>query len=283
MSRIIDQVFREVCLDERIPDGIFDMSNNLHMEVLRENLTDQGIALNDVKSIHNKMLEGKYPERQAYNKDGLLVTFPTPAHKQRALQRGTHFEQDPTHGRGPSAFGTNPSTVPSQPEKPAPEKPMAPTPEKPEPKPAPQQGEPPQNPAPAQPSPQSDQGSSLPASDSPAQAPAPSGGGGGQSSPSSLPASDSQDPEGQQQLAVEPPPAQQQAPNPPPNFNTTKSPQERAAEAQVVKQMMKGGEMNPSFTPTLNERRYIELNRIFDFAKQMGYTEGLKVISEALR
>jgi hypothetical protein len=264
MATIFDRILSEVCLDERIPDGTFDMSNNLHMEVLRENLSDQGIALNDVKHIHNKMLEGKFPERQAYNKDGLLVTFPTPAHKHRAIQRRTHFEQDPTAGQAqpqtnPNVFGGGqpPAEKPSSTAPPAAKKPA--------------------------PEPATDQGSSLPASDSSAPAPAPSGGG-APSSPSSLPSSDSSSPDNQQTLEVEPPPAQQQqAPNPPPNFNTTKTPEERAAEAQVVKQLMKGGDNNPSFMPTLNERRYLELTRIFNFAKEMGYTEALKVISEALK
>ena len=30
-----------------------------------------------------------------YNKDGLLVTFPSPEYKQRAIARGTHFEKNP--------------------------------------------------------------------------------------------------------------------------------------------------------------------------------------------
>jgi hypothetical protein len=41
------------------------------------------------------MVEGKYPERQAFNKDGVLVTFPTPQHKAKAISRGTHFEENP--------------------------------------------------------------------------------------------------------------------------------------------------------------------------------------------
>lgn len=44
--------------------------------------------------------EGKYPERQAYNKDGWLVTFPSKEYRDRAIQRGTHFTSDPTHGKG---------------------------------------------------------------------------------------------------------------------------------------------------------------------------------------
>jgi hypothetical protein len=46
------------------------------------------------------MDEGKYPERQAYNKDGWLVTFPSGEYKQRAIKKGTHYGSDPTHGKG---------------------------------------------------------------------------------------------------------------------------------------------------------------------------------------
>jgi hypothetical protein len=48
--------------------------------------------------------EGKYPERQAYNADGLLVTFPTPEYKQRAIARGTHFEKNPKAGQAAPIF-----------------------------------------------------------------------------------------------------------------------------------------------------------------------------------
>jgi hypothetical protein len=45
--------------------------------------------------MNNNVLEGKYPERQAYNAKGILVTFPNPEYKTAALARGTHFEVDP--------------------------------------------------------------------------------------------------------------------------------------------------------------------------------------------
>lgn len=272
MSTIIDRILDEVCLDERIPDGVFDMENNAHMEVLRENLSDNyGLELNDVKDIHNKMLEGKYPERQAYNKDGLLVTFPTPQHKQRAIQRGTHFEQDPTKG-APNVFGGQAAPGAQQPAQQPSQPPPAPEP-KAEPKAEPQA-------APKEPAPSA--GSSLPPSDSQPSAPAqPSGPVAGKSSPSNLPASDqpAQAP-APSPLAVEPP-AASQAPAPPPNFETPKPPQTRSAEAQVVKQMM-GGDNDNNVQPTLAEKRYIELNRVFNFAKQMGYTEAMSVLSEAM-
>lgn len=293
MSNIIDRILAEVCLDERIQDGIFDMSNNSHMEALRESMTDKfGISLNDSLSIHNKMVEGKYPERQAYNKDGLLVTFPTPQHKARAIQRGTHFEQDPSKG-AQNVFGGQPApaggqpaaapaapaapATPAAPEQPAPnvfagdQKPAAPAPEK------------PAAPAGGQSSP-----SSLPASDTPPPAPAassaPSGGGGG----SSLPASDVPPPAnpGEPQLAVEPSapetPGQPATPIPPPNFEAPKSPAVRAAEAQAVKQMMSGNNNDPSLSPTMPLNVTEQMIGVYNFAKQMGYNSAMKLISEAM-
>lgn len=301
MSNIIDRILAEVCLDERIQDGVFDLSNNAHMDVLRESLTDNyGVKLNDVRGIHNKMVEGKYPERQAYNKDGLLVTFPTPQHKAKAISRGTHFEQDPNKGQSnvfgggqqPPAGGQPPAAggATAAPEQPAPnvfdKEPAAPSPasEKPA--------------APAAQAPPGGQASpsSLPKSDSPPPAPAaPAAPAGGSSGGSSLPTSDiaqttqaaASDTQG---LEVEPAaptkPGQPEAPAPPPNFNNPKPPEQRAAEAKVVKQMMSGDPNNPSLSPTMpvnvNERRYIELNRVYNFAREMGYAKAMEVISEAM-
>ncbi len=266
MSNIIDRILAEVCLDDRIPDGIFDMFNNLHMEVLRENLMDNhNIALNDVKEIHNKMLEGKFPERQAYNKDGLLVTFPTPQHKQRAIQRGTHFEQNPVKAQTNVFGGQPPAAQPAPPAQP----PAA-------------QSEPSATP-PATPSPQSD-ASQLPPSDSTPQAPTQSAT--PSASPSSLPASATPTAVSDKQpLAVEPSGANQSptAPVPPPTVNVPKSSQQRAAEATVVKQMMNGDDNNQALLPTMNEQRFNELSETYLYAKRMGYQVAMKVLAEAIK
>lgn len=95
MSNILDRVFNEVCLDERITDGIFQMENATHMDALREYFLKKGVPKEAAIHVTNRMVEGKYPERQAYNRDGILVTFPTPQHKARAIARGTHFEKNP--------------------------------------------------------------------------------------------------------------------------------------------------------------------------------------------
>ena len=114
MANIVDRVFGEVCLDERIKDGIFRMEEEEHMNALRDYFVKRGIAKEAAVSVTNRMVEGKYPERQAYNKDGILVTFPTPQHKAKAIQRGTHFEKNPAPQ----------NTTPPRPEAEPAEKPM---------------------------------------------------------------------------------------------------------------------------------------------------------------
>lgn len=95
MSNIVDRVFAEVCLDERIKDGIFRLEEEEHMNALRDYFIKKGVAQEAAVHVTNRMVEGRFPERQAYNKDGILVTFPTPQHKAKAIQRGTHFEKNP--------------------------------------------------------------------------------------------------------------------------------------------------------------------------------------------
>jgi hypothetical protein len=95
MFTVIDKIFSDVCLDERVSGGIFKMEEETHMDALRARLIQRGLTNEESVQITNRMLEGRFPERQAYNKDGVLVTFPTPQHKQRAIQRGTHMEKSP--------------------------------------------------------------------------------------------------------------------------------------------------------------------------------------------
>lgn len=92
---MIEEFLNTICLDERIEDGIFDIENTYHMDILQEYLIKSGVSKEDSIICRNSILEGKYPERQAYNVNGLLVTFPTPEYKQRAIARGTHFEENP--------------------------------------------------------------------------------------------------------------------------------------------------------------------------------------------
>lgn len=122
-----DKLLNRICLDERIQDGTFMMENDGHMDILQEYLQKYGLTKEEAEGVRNKMLEGKFPERQAYNKNGLLVTFPTPEYKKRAMDRGTHFEQDPTKKAPNISFdGQTPAapTAPATPTPPAAPKPI---------------------------------------------------------------------------------------------------------------------------------------------------------------
>lgn len=112
--RNVSEILSDVCLDERVENGIFDMANNVHMNILREKLAGAGFAFNETVEMSNKVLEGKYPERQAYNAKGILVTFPNPEYKKAAIARGTHFEEDPTKGQSNIDFNEPSPQTPVQ-------------------------------------------------------------------------------------------------------------------------------------------------------------------------
>jgi hypothetical protein len=118
MKEIYNKVLEAVAIDPRLDTGIFDVLNNDHLSVFREYLVKEGISEDTAIAASNKLAEaGRFPERQAYNKDGLLVTFPSPEHKQRAIARGTHFERNPKSAQV-NIFGAE--TQPQQPAQPAP-------------------------------------------------------------------------------------------------------------------------------------------------------------------
>lgn len=94
---------------------------------LYNSLISNGLNEEDAYSVASIIAEkGKHPERQAYNKNGLLVTFPTPEYKARAIAKGTHFEKNPKAGQSnlfgggqqapnqpaPNAGGTTPASSP---------------------------------------------------------------------------------------------------------------------------------------------------------------------------
>jgi hypothetical protein len=108
-SNIFEKVLNNISLDPRIKDGMFSIEQNEHMDVLREYLAKKGIEESSIIEFANKVVEGKYPERQAYNAKGILVTFPTPEYKKAAIDRGTHFEEDPTK-RQSNLFQQQPQT-----------------------------------------------------------------------------------------------------------------------------------------------------------------------------
>ena len=205
---LAEKVLNNVSLDPRIEDGIFSIEDNAHMDVLREYFVNHGIDEELARDYCNTVLEGKYPERQAYNQKGILVTFPTPEYKQKAIQRGTHFEKDPTKGQS-NLFGGGQQAP--QPGQQAPQAPVAP-----EPKPG--EGAPktslPLSQAGGAPPPQSD----TPKPDQPAPVPTTTAAPQQTQTPTTP--------------VVEP---EEPAPAPPP-----KSDAEKEADKQVIKTMLKG-------------------------------------------
>lgn len=101
ISKLIEDLVTECECDNRIETGIFDIYNAEHLVVLSEHMAGHGISESVVESTIESMIgEGKYPERQAYNKDGWLVTFPSKEYRDAAIKKRSHFTSDPTHGKG---------------------------------------------------------------------------------------------------------------------------------------------------------------------------------------
>lgn len=102
ISEILENLITECECDNRISTGIFDVYNTDHLVVLSEHMQKYGISESTIESAIESMAlgEGKYPERQAFNKEGWLVTFPSKEYRDAALKKGTHSVSDPTHGKG---------------------------------------------------------------------------------------------------------------------------------------------------------------------------------------
>ncbi len=113
-KKLLEKIINDVSLDERVSNGMFSIEEDAHMDALREYLSKKGLDEESVRSFSNRVLEGKYPERQAYNAKGILVTFPTPEYKAEAIKRGTHFEKDPTKGQS-NLFGGGGNPAPASP------------------------------------------------------------------------------------------------------------------------------------------------------------------------
>lgn len=289
MSDFVDKILLDVCLDDRIPDAIFDMGNSTHMQVLFENLVDNGVNINDARMVHNKMVEGKYPERQAYNRDGLLVTFPTPAHKQKAIQRGTHFEEDPTK-KDSNVFGANgpqqgqPQQSNSLPQDTTPSSTPGPNAKVDTTPPQSSNGEPSQLPA-SDSGPESSGTNEEPSNGEPSQLPASDSSNNSESpatdnSISNIPPSAPPTPPppaptgpGGQKLEVEPSAASNQK-SPPPNFDIPKTPEQKVAEADYIKKIMSGSAGNDQ---TLSLTEQIALVEVF--CKERKYNKALNVIN----
>jgi hypothetical protein len=89
-------LINDICCDGRIKDGVFDVKNQEHVFVLQEYLETLGYDVNFVVDKTSNLFEaGRFPDRQAYNKDGILVTFPSKEYRDRAVNKGTHFAENP--------------------------------------------------------------------------------------------------------------------------------------------------------------------------------------------
>lgn len=102
ISKFIDDVLLESALDSRINDGMIDLTKFEHIDVVYEVLQNKGFDEESADQLLEGMLavEGKYPDRQAFNKEGWLVTFPSKEYRDVAIKKGTHSISDPTHGKG---------------------------------------------------------------------------------------------------------------------------------------------------------------------------------------
>lgn len=99
-SAIIEQLLLEVCAHPKVADGVVNFETQEHVDALIEVLKKTSMPVESIKSITNALNEGRHPERQAYNREGFLVTFPTPEYKKQALASGEYTNQDPTNGKG---------------------------------------------------------------------------------------------------------------------------------------------------------------------------------------
>ncbi len=101
IKSLISNIVTEAALDSRIPDGIVNLDNIDHIQVVAERIYDTVLDEDIVNEFLSFILnEGKHPERQAFNKDGWLVTFPSKEYRDAAIKKGTHSISDPTHGKG---------------------------------------------------------------------------------------------------------------------------------------------------------------------------------------
>lgn len=251
MSNVLDRVFNDVCLDERITDGVFRMEETSHMDALRDYFLKKGVTREAAVHVTNRMVEGRFPERQAYNKDGILVTFPTPQHKARAIARGTHFEKNP-----------HPQVYKPETEEPK----QAPPGSKPEP------GE----------LPPDDDDDDKHGKDDDDDDDDIGGGGshGGRKEPTIF--------QGDKQLAVEPPrgdtpeqPPQPPSPTIPP---APRTPQRVAAEKEVVRQILAtddAGLSNPAIPVTSVVKE--QLQELFKKADELGLREAVKFLSHYVK
>ena len=257
MSQLIEKILRDISADDRISDGIFRIENDTHMGVLRDYFIKRGLTHEVAVHISNRMTEGKFPEKQAYNRDGVLCTFPTPQHKSRAIARGTHFEKNPVPQVQQQRDAAN--SEPAQ----------APPGSKPEP------GELP-------PDDDEDDKDTDADDDTDVGGGGRHGGGGGGNDGGDGGGSVFQ---GDKQLAIEPPRGEEQeAPQPPqPTVPPApRTPQRIAAEKEIVRQIM--GTDNTTLSNIggpigVNEELHCQLQKLYKAADEMGLREAIKFLT----
>lgn len=117
-------VLNDVCCDNRIKNGTIDLKNPDHVFVLQEYLEKYGYDIDLVVERTAMLFEkGRFPERQAYNADGILVTFPNKQYRDRAVRKGTHFAENPKKSQA-NIFAQQTDTSTTNQESPKPEEPQ---------------------------------------------------------------------------------------------------------------------------------------------------------------
>jgi hypothetical protein len=98
--KLFEQIVSELeCA--KIESGIFDVYNPDHLILFVEHMVEFGMSeMAAEQYLEMALEEGKYPDRQAFNKEGWLVTFPSKGYRDAAIKKGTHSISDPTHGKG---------------------------------------------------------------------------------------------------------------------------------------------------------------------------------------
>jgi hypothetical protein len=101
INKFIERIISEAALDSRVENGMLNLKNADHLQVVAEALYDACEDETVVNEFVDKFMEeGKYPDRQAFNKEGWLVTFPSKQYRDAAIKKGSHSISDPTHGKG---------------------------------------------------------------------------------------------------------------------------------------------------------------------------------------